>query len=200
MRLNLIPALFAGAAASVVVAVSVSVAAPAAPAQATRATSMWVEAEEFAKPGDWVADRTGGAPALRGAITPNAPERTWEQKVAVTMVTAPAAGRYRLWLRTRDFDTFTGKRTFHVAVNGRKNEKAFGGHGTDGWAWEDAGTIDLPAGPVTIELIDSSGYFARCDKLLLTTDAAFKPDGAGEAQNVTHKVDASAIRSAKPAK
>ena len=147
---------------------------------------LWIDAADFPQLGGWKAARDQGALVVRGhdkadkSLPP-------EQLVARTRVAVAVAGTYRLWVRGRDYATEQpGRRSFAVAVNGVRSKNLFGTHHQDGFAWQDGGTFTLPAGEVALELVDTSQYFARCHKLLLTTDLAFHPEKTGPRSNVKH--------------
>lgn len=141
-----------------------------------------IEAESFAQPGGWALDQQAmdqmGSPYLlaHGLGEPVAD--------ATTTVMLPAAGKYRVLVRTRDWVApwqapgAPGK--FQVKVNGRALETVLGTEGA-AWHWQAGGTIDLPAGHVTLALHDLTGFDGRCDALLLTTDETFMPPNEGAA-------------------
>ncbi|MBI4979503.1 MAG: family 16 glycosylhydrolase [Spirochaetes bacterium] len=148
---------------------------------------LWIEAEDFIDKGAWTVERESGAAVLRGQQKKD-PKKTEAELTARTAIDVMTAGKYRLWVRARDFiKNGQGTRTFNVGINGRRSETTFGTHGVDGYAWQDGGVYDIPAGMTTISLIDSSQFYARCDKMLLTTDPAFTPNGIGGQRNVEHK-------------
>ncbi len=153
-------------------------------ALASKGTDLWIEAEDFAERATWRVAREG--PLVLEGLSNKGPESA-EDRIARTTVEVATPGLYRLWVRARDFKTSSpGRRSFAVTVNGTRAGALFGTHGQEGYAWQDGGTFDLPAGPVAIGLIDTSRYHARCDRLLLTTDLAFVPAGRGGPPNVRH--------------
>ncbi|MFM8891068.1 MAG: FAD-dependent oxidoreductase [Planctomycetia bacterium] len=144
---------------------------------AARAATLLVEAEGFADPGGWTIDtqfiREMGSPYLlaHGLGRPVAD--------AVTKVTVPAAGEYRVFVRTKDWvarwDAPAAPGRFQVVVNGTPLAETFGTKSAR-WAWHDGGTVRLPAGEATLGLHDLTGFEGRCDCIVLTTDAAALPD------------------------
>ncbi|MEM1166109.1 MAG: family 16 glycosylhydrolase [Planctomycetota bacterium] len=141
-------------------------------------TDLWIEAERFAAIGEWTIQRDGAAVVLRGATDQSTSAAEWK-RIARTTIELPEAGLYRLWVRSKDFENNEPRtRTFRASVAGRQSKTTFGTHGQEGYAWQDGGTFELPAGPVGLELIDRR-FFGRCDKLLLTTDEHYQPGGAG---------------------
>ncbi len=158
----------------------------AAPMPPSDGVDLWIQAEDFHKPGPWSAKRDGAVRILQGASDRKA-DADLAERTAQTMVTIPQAGRYHLWAAARDYaEKQPGARFFQVAVNGQVDDHRFGTHHQEGFAWERGGVYDLPAGPAVIELIDASRYFARCDRLLLTTDADYRPAGLGQAKSAPH--------------
>jgi hypothetical protein len=135
-----------------------------------------VEAESFADLGGWVLDQQFmdlmGSPYLLA----HGMGRPVED--AVTSVTFPDAGSYRLWVRTRNWvapwgvDGAPGR--FQVLIDGQPVETTFGIEG-DPWHWQDGGTVDVGAGRVELSLHDLTGFEGRCDALLFARDADFVP-------------------------
>lgn len=95
-------------------------------------------------------------------------------------VTKP--GKYKLWIRARDFATNKpGSRYFNVAFDGKEYPEKMGAHGKDGFIWTEAGVYDIQAGKHTVEILDTSGFYARCSGVLLTNDIDWKvPDNDAE--------------------
>jgi hypothetical protein len=146
-------------------------------ARLASAATVLVEAESFASPGGWSLDtqfiREMGSPYLiaHGLGKPVAD--------ATTKVSIPAAGTYRVFVRTKDWVArwnapgTPGK--FQVLVNGKALAETFGTKGA-AWDWHDGGTVTLPAGDATVALRDLTGFDGRCDCIVLTTDAAPPPN------------------------
>ena len=139
---------------------------------------LWLEAESFADYGEWRLDtqfvhKMGSAYLLAaGVLKPI--------KSATTTVCFPFAGKWRAWVRTKDWlpEYHPGK--FRLSVAGKPGN-VLGASGKDGWRWENAGEWELPAGTAKVSLDDLSGAFARCDAILFTRDLAYvPPDGAAE--------------------
>lgn len=140
------------------------------------ASPILVEAEGFANHGGWVVDSQFmdqmGSPYLlaHGLSEPVDNART--------SVNIPAAGSYRVWVRTMDWVArwkapgTPGR--FQVLVNGRALETTFGTVGA-GWHWQDGGSVAFPRGEAAISLHDLTGFEGRCDAILLCRDAAFTP-------------------------
>ncbi|MEI6239690.1 MAG: FAD-dependent oxidoreductase [Planctomycetia bacterium] len=145
--------------------------------QTAAAATVLVEAESFADHGGWGLDtqfiREMGSPYLiaHGLGKPVAD--------ATTKVAIPAAGTYRVFVRTKDWVArwnapgTPGK--FQVLVNGKALAETFGTKGA-AWDWHDGGTVTLPAGEATVALHDLTGFDGRCDCIVLTTDSAPPPN------------------------
>jgi len=142
-----------------------------------RGASVFVEAESFANHGGWTLDtqfiHIMGSPYLlaHGLGQP--------VKDAETKVKFPAAGKYHVFARTKDWVArwkapgAPGK--FQVVLNGKPLAHTFGTTGAE-WFWESGGTIEISsAGEHTIALRDSTGFDGRCDALFFTTDATARP-------------------------
>lgn len=133
---------------------------------------VWIEAEQFQDHGGWTNDAQFidqmGSPYLlaSGLGTPVAD--------AVTAVRLPRAGTFRLWVRCKDWVPEHHPGLFEVFLGGRRVERAFGGSGRHGWTWEDGGVHEL-AGDVEVRLHDLTGYYARCDAVVLAANPQWTP-------------------------
>ncbi len=146
------------------------------PARALAADRLLVEAENFRSRGGWSLDtqfiHLMGSPYLlaHGLGAPVAD--------ATTTATFPVAGKYRVWVRTKDWVAHwkapgaPGK--FQVLVNGTPLAETFGTKGAE-WAWQDGGTVDVAQKQATLALHDLTGFDGRCDALYFTTDLAETP-------------------------
>lgn len=142
----------------------------------THAAHAFIEAESFENAGGWVLDtqfiETMGSPYLmaHGLGKP--------VKDADATVKLPAAGKYRVWVRTKNWvghwDAKGTPGRFHVSVNGKALEKEFGTMGKD-WVWEDGGVVELAAESAKVALHDLTGFNGRVDALFLTDDLALTP-------------------------
>ena len=132
---------------------------------------LYLEAERFDDVGGWTIDAQfrqlmGSTYLLAAGI--GEPVRDATTKVAV-----PQAGRYHLWVRCKDWHE-TSPGAFQVLVGGKASPTTFGTQ-KKGWAWVQGSAFDLPKGKVGVALHDMTGYYGRCDAVLLTTDAEFRP-------------------------
>ncbi|NUQ66491.1 MAG: FAD-dependent oxidoreductase [Pirellulales bacterium] len=133
---------------------------------------VWVEAEQFADRGGWADDTQFidqmGSPYLL-AVGLGKPVAD-----AVTKVAIPSPGKYRLWTRTRDWIPEHHPGRFQIVLIGRAGGRTFGESGKPGWQWEDGGVHQI-AGSVELRLRDLTGYYGRCDVVVLTDDLEWTP-------------------------
>jgi hypothetical protein len=134
---------------------------------------VWMEAEAFEHTGGWVNDPQFvdlmGSPYLLA----NGVDRPVED--AFSFVTIPSEGTYTLWVRCKDWLPEYSPGTFTLAVNGQKSEVTFGKSNDDQWKWIDGGQFTVPKGQCEIRLQDTSGWWGRCDAIVLTNDPSFVP-------------------------
>lgn len=134
---------------------------------------IWLETEKFENRGGWVNDAQFvdqmGSPFLL-AIGLEGPVQD-----ASTTVNVPKAGRYRLWVRNRDWLPEYSPGKFQVILGDRLIEHVFGANKKGEWIWEDGGFVELPAGPLTVKLHDLTGHYSRCDAIVLSDDPNFRP-------------------------
>ena len=141
-----------------------------------------VEAESFGSPGGWMVDQQFmdqmGSPFLlaHGLGTP--------VQDAVTTVTFPAQGRYRLWVRTREWagarDAQTAPGKFQLLVDREPLPVVFGAEGAQ-WHWQDGGVVEIKGEQARLALHDLTGFEGRCDAILFSRNLDFVPPERGEA-------------------
>lgn len=139
-----------------------------------------VEAESFQDTGGWVVDQQFmdfmGSPYVlaHGLGIP--------VQDASTVVTFPGAGRYRVWVRTRDWVApWNAPGTpgrFELQINGTSLTTTFGTEGAD-WHWQDGGEVDVTR-QTAVTLHDLTGFEGRCDAILFSKDRSFEPPHGGE--------------------
>ncbi len=134
-----------------------------------------VEAESFAQPGGWVVDQQfidimGSSYLLAHGLSKPCASAT-------TTVTFPATGRYRVWVRTKDWvpEPQWAPGRFQVVVNGKPLDEIFGVKGDGAWVWQDGGVVDIQTREAQLELRDLTGFDGRCDALYFTTDPNERP-------------------------
>lgn len=139
------------------------------------AETVLLEAEQFSQLGGWVVDQQFmdqmGSPYLL-AHGLGEPVRDAE-----TTATFSKAGKYRVWVRTRDWVApwkapgAPGK--FQVLLNGKPLRAIFGTEGAL-WHWQDGGTAKIKRN-TKVALHDLTGFEGRCDAVLFCTDLNFHP-------------------------
>ena len=140
----------------------------------TKSKGVLVECESFDSPGGWKRDtqfmhQMGGVYLLaHGMGTP--------VENAKTTVKFAEAGTYHVMVRDKDWcpGDWESPGRFKVHVNGKPLNKTFGASGK-GWGWSDAGTVEVKAGGVAIELEDLTGFGGRCDAIYFTKDKGDVP-------------------------
>ena len=142
------------------------------------AKTFWMPSNQFEMGGGWqVQEDSTGLGAKEFLIATG----TKEKIPAVGALEIPNAGKWRVWVRTKDFaKDRPGTRTFSIRLGDTTLEKKFGGHGLEGdfgWAWEDGGTLDLKAGPLLLVLGEKVATSARCEAILFTDNMSYVPDG-----------------------
>ncbi len=147
---------------------------------ARAAEPILIEAESFAEHGGWKLDtqfiEIMGSPYLiaHGMGKP--------VDDAVTKVTIPEAGTWRVWARTKDWVApWNAPGTpgrFQLMIGGETVATEFGTTGAQ-WHWQDGGEVELKAGEVELRLHDLTGFNGRCDAIVLSQgDEA--PDNSSE--------------------
>jgi hypothetical protein len=150
----------------------VAAASPLAAAPA----GLLLEAESFADPGGWSIDTQfidimGSSYLLAHGLGEPV-------KDATTAATFPAAGRYRVWARTKDWVArwkapgAPGK--FQVVVDGKPLAAVFGAEGAE-WHWQDGGTVEVAATSAVVSLRDLTGFDGRCDAIWFAKDGGGRP-------------------------
>ena len=144
--------------------------------------AVFLEAEAFDDPGGWVLDQQFidqmGSPILlaHGLGVP--------VEDASAVVRFAAKGRYRAWVRTRDWvapwDAHGAPGRFELLINGTPLKTVFGTEGAQ-WHWQDGGTIDIEKTVSSVSLHDLTGFDGRCDAVLFSSDLDFVPPDSGDA-------------------
>ncbi len=124
----------------------------------------------FSEMGDWKVDGFGMAMqkiALSGSFS----KQPKGLRPARVYINVEKSGTYSIWASSLDLaHNQQGTRFFYLKADGRLLDKRLGSHNTDGFLWEETGQVFLEAGPHTIELLDSSAFYARCEGLYITTE------------------------------
>ncbi len=148
---------------------------PADTRPAKNSNGIFLEAEQFAETGGWDTDqqsmeRMGSAYLLAHGL--GVPVQD-----AVTTVKVAAPGRYRVWVRTRDWvapwNAPGAPGRFQVLINGQALPVTFGTEGAR-WHWQDGGIVELRP-EARVALNDLTGFEGRCDAVFFTEDLHFQP-------------------------
>lgn len=133
---------------------------------------IWLEAEQFENTGGWSNDcqfvDVMGSPYLLAAGLGKCVDD------ATTTAHVPDSAKYRLWIRCKDWLPSHSPGRFIVKVGQSVSPVVLGRAATDAWQWIDAGVFDLEVGGVQIRLQDKTGWWARCDAVVLAS-GGFKP-------------------------
>ncbi|MCH9652746.1 MAG: FAD-dependent oxidoreductase [Planctomycetes bacterium] len=147
-----------------------------------------VEAESFNQQGGWKLDtqfiNIMGSPYLlaHGLGQP--------VEDAKTTVQFPSTGKYRVFVRTKDWvapwkASGTPGR-FQLAINGKPLSETFGTKSAT-WFWHDGGTIEINKPEAELTLHDLTGFEGRCDAILFTKDLAYNPPNEAAPMNQWRK-------------
>jgi len=133
---------------------------------------IWQEAESFKSTGKWSNDSQHvdimGSPYLLATGVGRPVED------AVTAVNVPRSGTYTLWVRCRDWYPSHSPGRFQVVVNGKPSAVTFGKAEDDAWQWVDGESFELNEGEVELRLKDTTGWWGRCDVVVLAS-GSFNP-------------------------
>ncbi len=156
---------------------------------ALKSNSLFIETGSFENYGGWVLDtqfivNMGSAYLLAHGI--GVPVQD-----AVTHVSFPARGSYRLWAFTKDWvapwkqDMAPG--LFQVAVNEQTCACVFGNQSAE-WSWQDGGVVTIDRCDAQITLKDLTGFEGRCAALFFTQQLDFVPPSDQTALSVFRRV------------
>lgn len=137
---------------------------------------VFIEAESFNNQGGWVIDQQSMDQMGSAYVMAHGLGRPVDN--AVTKVQIPEKGKYRVWVRTRNWVSPWGAAEspgrFQVIINGNPLKTTFGTTGAE-WYWQDGGSVQLTRGNVEIALHDLTGFNGRCDAIILSGDMKFIP-------------------------
>jgi len=147
---------------------------------------VWLESEQFHNTGGWSNDPQHvdimGSPYLLATGIGKPVED------AVTTAGIPTSGSHRLWVRCRDWLPDHSPGRFQVFIGGKPSPVTFGKCKSDAWQWIDGGSFTLQTGKTEIRLHDLTGWWGRCDAVVLAPEK-FKPandPGELEQQRIEH--------------
>ncbi len=140
------------------------------------ADQLLIEAESFQNLGGWSLDtqfvQIMGSPYLlaHGLGEP--------VKDATTTVKFPSTGKYRVFVRTKDWVAQwkapgePGK--FQLLVEGKALAETFGTKSAT-WFWHEGGTVEITKAETALALHDLTGFDGRCDAIFFTKDTSATP-------------------------
>ncbi len=136
---------------------------------------LFIEAEQFSNQGGWELDQQSmdkmGSPYLLAHGLGHPVEN------ATTEVVFPGSGKYRVWVRTRDWVApwkapgAPGK--FQLLIDGTPVSETFGTKGAE-WHWHDGGVVEVNKN-CQLALHDLTGFEGRCEAILFCKDLEFEP-------------------------
>ncbi len=133
----------------------------------------YIDAEDFDHYGGWQMDNQFvhlmGSPYLMATGIGKPVED------ATTSINISQRGEYHVWVRDRNWEQEYAPGRFKVLIDGKALKKEFGAAPTDKWTWEYGGKVKLKKGKVDLALHDITGYYGRCDAIILTDDANYVP-------------------------
>ena len=136
---------------------------------------VFLDAEAFAEPGGWVVDQQGMD--VRGSSWLLAHGAGVAVADASTAVTLPRAGRWHVWVLTRNWTApwsdKEGPGAFRLLIDGEPLPAVCGTTGGD-WHWEYAGAFRSQGQEHTLSLHDLTGFDGRCDAVCLTRSRCTK--------------------------
>ena len=140
--------------------------------------SVLVEAESFIDKGGWVVDpqfvEQMGSPYLmaHGMGVP--------VKNAMTKVKFKKKGIYHVWARTKNWvpGEWEAPGRFKVAINGKELPKVLGT--IPGWNWVYVDEVEIRTSETQIELVDLTGFNARCDAIYFNKSKTAPPSSEEE--------------------
>jgi hypothetical protein len=147
-----------------------------ATAGSSRSAHVLVEAESFQRHGGWKLDTQfiqvmGSSYLLAHGLGQPVED-------AITTVTLPKTGTWRVFVRTMNW---VGRwrapgqpGRFQVLVNGIALQETFGTRFAT-WMWHPGGSVALSKTNITLALRDLTGFDGRCDAIWLTDQEGFVP-------------------------
>ena len=139
---------------------------------------LWVEAENFKSYGGWILDTQFVHKMGSGYLL--APGVGTPVSKATTSIKIEKSGKYRIWVRCKDWVPGHHPGRFTLEINGKKVSSQFGASGKDEWVWEEGDIVELSSEECAVGLVDLSGYYARCDAVVFTRNLEWKPETDGD--------------------
>ncbi len=135
-------------------------------------TTLWLDAANFNELGQWKLDtqftHEMGSSYLLACHAPGTPVAD-----ATTTIVLPQQGRYRVWVRTRNWYYAYAPGQFTLQVDGVSSGAVLGAQMSNDWVWQIAGDFTLSAGEHSLTLHDLTGFFGRCSSIFITDDVEY---------------------------
>lgn len=137
-------------------------------------STLWFDAVEFENRGGWYLDTQFvyemGQAYLMAADKPGVPVTP-----ATHSFVLPDGGKYRLWVRTKNWKAPEAPGKFKISVDGKELDNICGAMPATKWYWEIAGNTELEAGEHSLEVNDLTGWLSRFSAVIITDDMDFTP-------------------------
>jgi len=135
--------------------------------------SYWIEAEDVFLGNGWYSS----AEFVTGFTGNGFLLDNWQSGVSEYTLTLEEGGEYAVWVRS--YKRRYNDQQNYLVINGKSYPFAGESNALDTWVWEQVGTFDLPAGPVTLAMSRTYGqdeqYSVFIDSILLTTNLVQTP-------------------------
>ncbi len=139
---------------------------------------LWADAADFQGYGGWALDTQHVG--FMGSSYLIAHGTRAPVKDATLKINDTAPGKYRLWVRSRNWIPEHSPGQFGMLVKGKDSGVIYGMQKDKDWTWQDGGMHDLPAGATELALQDKTGQFGRCSSVILTRDLGYTPPSGVE--------------------
>jgi hypothetical protein len=134
---------------------------------------IYIDVEDFTNYGGWRMDNQFvhlmGSPYLMATGIGKPVED------ATTSINILKKGEYHVWVRDKNWVKDYAPGRFKILLNNKALKKEFGAATTDKWTWEYGGSVKLEKEDLELALQDVTGYYGRCDAIILTTNADYRP-------------------------
>ncbi|WP_025762331.1 FAD-dependent oxidoreductase [Dyadobacter tibetensis] len=135
---------------------------------------VFVETESFHDKGGWVIDQQSFAVMQSSYLMAHGMGEP--VKNAETTVQFPKKGKYKMWVRTKDWAPYpTGPGKFQVLIDGKAVGPTYGASGSAQWKWYAGGDVNVNETSLKLALKDLTGFNGRCDAILFTDTEGFTP-------------------------
>lgn len=134
---------------------------------------IWIDALSFEDKGGYIPDTQFVREMGQGYLLANGAGKPVEP--ASTSFLVNTDGKYRIFIRTKNWNNEYNPDGIIVSVDGIKSEHICSEMHCQGWYWEIAGDFDICAGNHTLQIFDTKGWFGRFSAVIITDDFDFTP-------------------------